>query len=95
MPFKTITARFAGTRCRRCDTLILVGQKFRYGGRGNCWHLSKECPVKSGPVTTVPQDGQEDRIGRYPLNAEPLVTATPESIAFADAFVCGDPSDCN
>lgn len=62
MAFKTIVAKFKG-KCRRCGGEIRVGQRFRWGGRGNCWHLSAECPANGNGQAQAEEsrDGGEYR----------------------------------
>jgi hypothetical protein len=43
--FRTIRAKYAGSVCRRCGNSITLGEKFRYGGPGRCYHLAAECPA--------------------------------------------------
>ena len=84
MPFKTITAKFAGTcvRCRKAGIndgrqAIQVGSSIRYGGRGQTYHLSKACPAS-----------QE--------REEPVVLANfvPVQEPVGVGAECGDASDC-
>jgi hypothetical protein len=41
--FKTITAKYSGSTCRRCNQPIAVGESFRYGGPGRTYHLADRC----------------------------------------------------
>jgi hypothetical protein len=56
--FRTITARYAGSICKRCRKPIEVGDRIRYGGYGRTYHLSASCDAtqtQAGFPTDKPQ----------------------------------------
>jgi hypothetical protein len=54
MAFSTITARYPGSTCRRCGREIQIGERIRFGGRGNCWHVKADCPAAADQAQARP-----------------------------------------
>lgn len=41
--FRTIVAKYAGSKCKRCHATIAIGEQIRYGGPGQIYHLASVC----------------------------------------------------
>lgn len=56
MAFRTLVSKYKGI-CKRCNREFPAGTTIKYGGRGNCWHPSKDCPASEyyqGPKAETP-----------------------------------------
>jgi hypothetical protein len=62
MPFCTINARYPGT-CRRCGGKVEVGQRIRYGGKGQVYHLKAECEGAAPAEDEAPRRMVAERFG--------------------------------
>jgi hypothetical protein len=49
--FRTMTAKYAGSTCKRCGATIQIGETIRYGGPGRIYHLAAECSASATPDT--------------------------------------------
>lgn len=66
MTFRTLTAKYPGV-CKRCKAAIVPGQKIRYAGPGQTWHMAADCPT--GEARTVAHHNGDGS----PEYLEPLV----------------------